>query len=69
MENTDDVIVGVASGQDGGSSNSGHVTVNFRWDFWRPDPTAACNQNVWRTTTRRLPTDRHGRVKVVGCNY
>ena len=62
MENTDNVIVGVTSGQDDSSSNSRHGTVDFRWAFWRPDPTAkyyfatvgeseAYNQTDWRTRT------------------
>ena len=62
MENTDDIVVDFATGQGGSSSDSGHVTVDFRWDFWRPDPTAkyyfaitgeneAYNQADWRTRT------------------
>ncbi len=57
---TDDIIVDFATGQGGSSSDSGHVTVDFRWDFWRPDPAAkyyfaivaqteAYNQADWRT--------------------
>ena len=59
MENTDDVVVDFAAGQGGSGSGSGHVTVDFRWDFWRPDPTQkyyfavvgeteAYNQADWR---------------------
>ena len=59
MENTDDIIVDFATGQGGSGSGSGHVTVDFRWDFWRPVPTAkyyfaivgeteAYNQVDWR---------------------
>ena len=62
MENTDDVIVDFASGQGGSSSDRGHVTINFRWDFWRPDPQTkyyfaivveqeGYNQADWRTRT------------------
>ena len=43
-------------------SDSGHVTIDFRWGFWRPDPNAkyyfaivaeneAYNQADWRTRT------------------
>ena len=60
MSSTDDIIVDFATGQGGSSSDSGHVTVDFRWDFWRPDPAAkyyfaivaqteAYNQADWRT--------------------
>ena len=60
MSDTDDVIVDFATGQGGSSSDSGHVTVDFRWDYWRPDPAAkyyfaiiaeneAYNQADWRT--------------------
>ena len=59
MSATDDVVVDFASGQGGSSSGTGHVTVDFRWDFWRPDPDEkyyfaipgegeACNQADWR---------------------
>ena len=40
MSDTDDIIVDFATGQGGSSSDSGHVTVDFRWDYWRPDPAA-----------------------------
>jgi len=36
MENTDDVIVQFATGQGGRDSGIGHVTVDFRFDYWRP---------------------------------
>lgn len=62
MQNTDDIVVDFATGQGGGGSDTGHVTVDFRWDFWRPDPTVkyyfaiaahseAYNQDDWRTRT------------------
>ena len=63
MENTDDVVVDFAIGQ-GGNSNSrlGHITVDFRWDYWRPDTDAkyyfaivaeneAYKRNNWRSRT------------------
>ena len=63
MTDTDDVVVDFATGQGGSGSGTGHVTVDFRWDYWRPnrpDPNAkyyfaivgereAYNQNDWRT--------------------
>ena len=36
MENTDDIIVDFAPGQGGSGSGIGHVTVDFRFDYWRP---------------------------------
>ena len=62
MEDTDDIVVDFATGQGGSGSDTGHVTVDFRWDFWRPDPTAkyyfavvgqteAYNQADWRDRT------------------
>ena len=36
MENTDDVIVDFAPGQSGSGVGLGHVTVDFRFDYWRP---------------------------------
>ena len=62
IENTDDIIVDFATGQGGSGSGRGHITVDFRWDFWHPDPTAeyyfaivadteAYNQTDWRTRT------------------
>ena len=36
MENTDDVIVDFAPGQGGSGTGIGHVTVDFRFDYWRP---------------------------------
>ena len=61
MSNTDDVVVDFATGQGGSASGSGmgHVTVDFRWDYWRPDPDAkyyfaivaeqeAYRHNSWR---------------------
>lgn len=63
MENTDDVVVDFATGQGGNASSTlGHVTVDFRWDYWRPDPDAkyyfaivaeneAYRHNNWRSRT------------------
>ena len=62
MENTDDIVVDFATGQGGSGSGTGHVTVDFRWDFWRPVSTEkyyfaivadreAYNQADWRTRT------------------
>lgn len=62
MQNIDDVIVDFASGQGGSGSDTGHVTIDFRWDFWRPDPDTkyyfaivaeneAYNQGDWRSRT------------------
>ena len=59
MSATDDIVVDFATGQGGSSSGSGHVTVDFRWDYWRPDTAAkyyfaivggteAYNQADWR---------------------
>lgn len=63
MENTDDNIVTFAPGQggSGASGGLGHITVDFRWDYWRPDPDAkyyfaivgereAYTVNDWRNT-------------------
>lgn len=36
MENTDDIVVEFAPGQGGSGSGIGHVTVDFRFDYWRP---------------------------------
>lgn len=60
MLGTDDVVVDFATGQGGSGSGTGHVTVDFRWDYWRPKATdkyyfaivgerEAYNQNDWRT--------------------
>ena len=60
MENTDDIIVDFAPGQGGSGSGIGHVTVDFRFDYWRPKPNAkyyfaivgeqeAYRLNDWRT--------------------
>ena len=63
MTDTDDVVVDFATGQGGSGSGTGHVTVDFRFDYWRPntdDPNAqyyfaivgereAYNQTDWRT--------------------
>ena len=62
MQDTDDVIVDLASGQGGSISNSVHVTIDLRWDFWRPDADEkyyfaivgepkAYKQSDWRTRT------------------
>ena len=40
MSDTDDIVVDFATGQGGNASGTGHVTVDFRWDYWRPDPDA-----------------------------
>ena len=40
MENTDDIIVDFAPGQGGSGVGIGHVTVDFRFDYWRPKPNA-----------------------------
>ena len=40
MENTDDIVVEFAPGQGGSGSGIGHVTVDFRFDYWRPKPNA-----------------------------
>ena len=40
MENMDDNIVDFATGQGGSGAGLGHITVDFRWDYWRPDPDA-----------------------------
>ena len=40
MENTDDNIVTFAPGQGGSGAGLGHITVDFRWDYWRPKPDA-----------------------------
>ena len=40
MENTDDVVVDFAPGQGGSGVGIGHVTVDFRFDYWRPNPNA-----------------------------
>lgn len=40
MENTDDIVVGFAPGQGGSGSGIGHVTVDFRFDYWRPKSNA-----------------------------
>ena len=37
MENTDDNIVTFAPGQGGSGVGLGHITVDFRWDYWRPE--------------------------------
>lgn len=60
MENTDDIIVDFAPGQGGSGVGIGHVTVDFRFDYWRPTPNAkyyfaivgeqeAYRLNDWRT--------------------
>lgn len=63
MEDTDDVVVEFAPGQGGHGAGMGHVTVDFRFDYWRPnkdDPNAkyyfaivgereAYRLNDWRT--------------------
>ncbi|MCY3723302.1 MAG: hypothetical protein OXG97_13855 [Candidatus Poribacteria bacterium] len=36
MENTDDVIVDFAPGQGGYGAGNGDITVDFRFDYWRP---------------------------------
>ena len=36
MENTDDVVVNFAPGQGGHGAGMGHITVDFRFDYWRP---------------------------------
>ena len=57
---TDDTIIDFATGQGGSGSDTGHITVDFRWDFWHPDPAEkyyfaivaadeAYNQADWRT--------------------
>lgn len=62
MENTDDVVVDFATGQGGSGSGRGHVTVDFRWDYWRPKADAkyyfaivgegeAYRLNQWRNRT------------------
>ena len=40
MENTDDVIIDFAPGQGGSGTGIGHVTVDLRFDYWRPKPNA-----------------------------
>ena len=40
MTNTDDVVVDFAPGQSGSGTGIGHVTVDFRFDYWRPKPNA-----------------------------
>ena len=61
MENTDDNIVTFAPGQGGSGTGLGHVTVDFRWDYWRPKPDVkyyfaivgeqeAYRVNDWRNT-------------------
>ncbi len=63
MSGTDDVVVNFATGQGGSRSGTGHVTVDFRFNYWRPnqpDPNAkyyfvivggreAYNEADWRT--------------------
>lgn len=63
MSGTDDIVVEFAPGQGGHGSGMGHVTVDFRFDYWRPnkeDPVAkyyfaivaereAYRLNDWRT--------------------
>lgn len=62
MSDTDDIVVDFATGQGGNASGTGHVTVDFRWDYWRPDPNAkyyfaivaeneAYRHNSWRNRT------------------
>ena len=56
---TDDVVVDFAAGQGGSGSGMGYVTIDFRWDYWRPKPNEkyyfaivgereAYNQADWR---------------------
>ena len=63
MSGTDDIVVDFAPGQGGHGGGMGHVTVDFRFDYWRPnkdDPDAkyyfaivgeqeAYRLNDWRT--------------------
>ena len=62
MTNMDDVVVDFATGQGGSGSGLGHITVDFRWDYWRPKPNAkyyfaivaeqeAYRHNNWRNRT------------------
>lgn len=39
-ENTDDIVVEFAPGHGGDGVGIGHVTVDFRFDYWRPKPNA-----------------------------
>ena len=59
MSGIDDVVVDFATGQGGSGSGMGHVTIDFRFDYWRPDLNAkyyfaivgereAYNQADWR---------------------
>ena len=60
MSGTDDIVVDFAPGQGGHGAGMGHVTVDFRFDYWRPnkdDPDAKYYFAIV-ARTGSLPTHR-----------